>query len=44
MTLGFAVRLTLRSPGEHLFVPIEHLEEMVFLVFFTIAGTYFRNL
>lgn len=42
MTLGFVARATFKSGGERLLAPIEYLEELVFLVFFTLAGAHFE--
>jgi Kef-type K+ transport system membrane component KefB len=42
MALGFFARLFLRAHGDRLFAPIEYLEELVFLIFFTVAGTHFE--
>ncbi len=41
MTLGFVARATFKSGGERLLAPVEYLEELVFLVFFTLAGAHF---
>lgn len=41
MTLGFASRFFLGAAGDRLIAPIEYFEEMVFLLFFTVAGTHF---
>lgn len=41
MALGFFARATFKSGGERLLAPIEYLEELVFLVFFTLAGAHF---
>lgn len=41
MALGFFARHFLRAHGDRLFAPVEHLEELVFLIFFTVAGTHF---
>lgn len=42
MTLGFATRQFLYSAGDKLFGSIDFLEETVFLLFFTLAGTHFH--
>jgi Kef-type K+ transport system membrane component KefB len=42
MTLGFVGRATYKSGGERLLAPVEYLEELVFLVFFTLAGAHFN--
>ncbi|WP_297811502.1 cation:proton antiporter [uncultured Methylophaga sp.] len=42
MALGFVARATFKSGGERLLAPIEYLEELVFLVFFTLAGAHFE--
>jgi Kef-type K+ transport system membrane component KefB len=41
MSLGFVARATFKSGGERLLAPVEYLEELVFLVFFTLAGAHF---
>ena len=41
MTLGFTARYFGGSHSERLFEPVEQLEEMVFVLFFTFAGLYF---
>ncbi|GAB4293811.1 MAG: cation:proton antiporter [Methylophaga sp.] len=41
MALGFVARATYKSGGERLLAPIEYLEELVFLIFFTLAGAHF---
>lgn len=42
MTTGFVARATFQAGGERLFAPIEFLEELVFLIFFTLAGAHFQ--
>lgn len=42
MTLGFVARAIYKSGGERLLAPVEYLEELVFLVFFTLAGAHFE--
>ncbi|MFP4131369.1 MAG: cation:proton antiporter [Thiohalospira sp.] len=42
LALGFAARHFQRSGGERLFAPLEAMEEAVFLIFFTIAGSHFQ--
>jgi Kef-type K+ transport system membrane component KefB len=42
MTLGFASRHFLGTAGDRLLAPVEFLEEMVFVVFFTVAGAHFQ--
>ena len=42
MTVGFTARATYRSGGDRLMAPIEYLEELVILVFFTLAGAHFQ--
>ena len=42
LTLGFAARHFQRSGGERLFAPLEAMEEVVFLIFFTVAGSHFQ--
>lgn len=41
MMLGFTARWRLRAAGDRLFAPLDYSEEMVFVIFFTIAGTHF---
>lgn len=41
MVLGFVARATYKSGGERLLAPVEYLEELVFLIFFTLAGAHF---
>jgi len=41
MTLGFTARWFGGAHAERLFEPVEQLEEMVFVLFFTLAGLYF---
>jgi Kef-type K+ transport system membrane component KefB len=41
MTLGFASRVWLGAAGDRLFAPVEYFEELVFLIFFTVAGALF---
>jgi Kef-type K+ transport system membrane component KefB len=41
MTLGFSSRLLLGAAGDRLFAPVEYFEELVFLIFFTVAGALF---
>lgn len=43
MALGFSSRLFLFSAGDKLFGSIDFLEETVFLLFFTVAGTHFHS-
>ena len=43
MALGFSTRLFLYSAGDRLFGSIDFLEETVFLLFFTLAGTHFHT-
>lgn len=42
MAMGFAARAAFKSGGERLFASIEYLDELVFLIFFTLAGAYFE--
>ena len=42
--MGFSSRLFLYSAGDKLFGSIDFLEETVFLLFFTLAGTHFHSL
>lgn len=41
MALGFFTRLFARSHSEPLFRPLEQLQEVVFVLFFTLAGLHF---
>jgi len=41
MALGFAARAAMGAAGDRLFGPVEYLEELVFLIFFTVAGALF---
>ena len=41
MALGFSARHLLGSVGERVILPMERLEEVVFLLFFTLAGAQF---
>ncbi len=43
MALGFSSRHFLYSAGDKLFGSIDFLEETVFLLFFTLAGTHFHS-
>ena len=43
MMLGFAARYFLGTAGDQLFAPVEYLEELVFIVFFTLAGVHFQT-
>ena len=43
MALGFSSRFFLFSAGDKLFGSIDFLEETVFLLFFTLAGTHFHS-
>jgi len=42
MSLGFSSRFFLKASGDRLFAPVEYLEEMVFIIFFTLAGAHFE--
>ena len=42
MALGFSSRHFMQAAADRLFAPIELLEELVFLVFFTLAGAHFQ--
>lgn len=42
MTLGFSARSVYQAGGERLFEPVEYLEELVFIIFFTLAGAHFK--
>lgn len=41
MMLGFTARWHLHAAGDRLFAPIDYFEEMVFVIFFTLAGAHF---
>jgi len=41
MALGFSTRLLAGSHSEPLFRPLEQLQEVVFVLFFTVAGLHF---
>ena len=41
MSLGFSARHFTHASGKRLFAPIHNLEETIFLLFFTLAGTHF---
>lgn len=41
MSMGFICRAAHGARGERLFAPVEQLEELVFILFFTLAGTHF---
>ncbi|NQY26495.1 MAG: cation:proton antiporter [Piscirickettsiaceae bacterium] len=40
--VGFSARSVYKSSGERLFAPVEYLEELVFIIFFTLAGAHFK--
>ena len=42
MALGFSARYFLGAAGDRLFVMIEYFEELVFIIFFTVAGAHFK--
>ena len=42
MALGFSSRYFVKSGGGELFRPVENIEEMVFVIFFTLAGAHFE--
>lgn len=42
LILGFSSRYFLKAAADRLFAPIEFLEELVFLIFFTMAGAHFQ--
>jgi Kef-type K+ transport system membrane component KefB len=42
MTIGFSARSFYLAAGDRLFAPVEFLEELVFIIFFTLAGAYFQ--
>lgn len=41
MALGFFSRMFMRSAADRMFAPIEYFEELVFAIFFTLAGAHF---
>ncbi len=41
MALGFAARYFCKAAGDRMFVQVEYFEELVFLIFFTVAGAHF---
>ena len=41
MALGFFSRMYMRSAADHMFAPIEYFDELVFAMFFTLAGAHF---
>jgi Kef-type K+ transport system membrane component KefB len=41
MSLGFVARVAHRGHGERLLGPVEYMEELIFLIFFTLAGAHF---
>lgn len=43
MSLGFFCRYFSGAGGDHLFAPIEYFEELVFIIFFTLAGAHFSK-
>lgn len=42
ISLGFSARSVHQAGGERLFEPVEYLEELVFIIFFTLAGAHFK--
>jgi len=42
MALGFSARYFLGAAGDRLFVMIEYFEELIFIIFFTVAGAHFE--
>ena len=42
MTLGFVTRWLMKAGADRLFAPIDYFEEMVFVIFFTLAGAQFE--
>jgi len=42
MVLGFSARSAIRAGGDRLFAPVDYLEELVFIIFFTLAGAHFK--
>lgn len=43
MSMGFFTRLFVRASADRLFTPIDRFEELVFIVFFTLAGAHFET-
>lgn len=42
MALGFSSRYFSRAAGDRMFSQVEYFEELIFLIFFTLAGTHFE--
>lgn len=42
MVLGFSSRYFSRAAGDRMFIQVEYFEELVFLIFFTLAGAHFE--
>jgi len=42
IAVGFSARSMYQSGGKRLFSPVEDLEELVFIIFFTLAGAHFK--
>ncbi len=42
MALGFSSRYFSRAAGGRMFIQVEYFEELVFLIFFTLAGAHFE--
>ena len=42
MSLGFSSRYFMGAAGDIIFTSVEYLEELVFIIFFTIAGAHFE--
>ncbi|MBU0946444.1 MAG: cation:proton antiporter [Proteobacteria bacterium] len=42
MALGFSSRYFSRAAGDRMFIQVEYFEELVFLIFFTLAGAHFE--
>ncbi len=42
MALGFASRYFSRAAADRMFIQVEYFEELVFLIFFTLAGAHFE--
>lgn len=43
MSMGFFTRLFVGASADRLFTPVDRLEELVFIIFFTLAGAHFDS-
>jgi Kef-type K+ transport system membrane component KefB len=43
MIMGFVTRLGMKTTGARLFQPIENIETVIFIIFFTLAGAHFES-